>query len=73
MRATGLTTGGYHFCTACQGSGSCAQRTWTSRGWERSYGKCGACNGKGGKFANHAPKDRPSARVTRRGLGGRAR
>jgi hypothetical protein len=38
-------------------------------GWERSYGKCGACNGKGGKFANHAPRER----VTRGGLGGRAR
>lgn len=69
MRALGLTTGGYHFCTACQGSRSCTTRTWTHRGWERSNGKCGACNGKGGKFANHAPKDR----IARGGLGGRAR
>jgi hypothetical protein len=69
MRAPGLSTGGYHLCTACQGTGSCTTRTWTSRGWERSTGRCLACHGKGGKFANHAPHER----ITRGGLGGRAR
>jgi len=69
MRATGLTIGGYHHCTACNGTGRCTTRTWTSRGWERSYGRCGACRGKGGKWANHAPR----GRVERGGLGGRTR
>lgn len=68
MRATGWTTGGLHFCTACRGTGRCVTRTWTHRGWERSYGKCPACRGKGGKWSNHAPKD-----AGRTGFGGRVR
>ena len=72
MRAPGLSTGGYHFCTACRGTGSCTQRTWTHRGWERTHGRCAACKGKGGKFANHAPRQAPRDRITRAGLGGRS-
>ena len=61
LRAHGFrTTGGYHWCAGCQGSGRATCRTWGRKGWTTSYGRCAMCRGKGGRFQNHDARGRGS-------------
>lgn len=55
LRAHSMRAGGYHWCAACQGSGSCTCRVWTRKGWRIESGRCQMCRGRGGRFQNHEP------------------